>query len=613
MAGKVLTLEDIDVVKDQLGCQIATFWVEWNALRQNKIKDWKEIRQYLFATDTTTTTNSKLPWKNKTTIPKLCQIRDNLHANYMQSLFPKRNWLEWEANEEDSNSKSKRDAILNYMKWACRQNYFKNEMSKVVYDYIDYGNAFVMPEWVDERSQISEPPLKTGYVGPTLRRISPLDIVFNPTAPSFREAPKIIRSIVSLGEIKKILEQQSTEENKKAYEDLYKYLIKIRANARNLGGADLDTLDSYFQVDGFSSYRNYLESDYVEILTFYGDIFDWKTEEYIHNHKIMVVDRHKVISKVPNPSYFGYAPIFHVGWRIRQDNLWAMGPLDNLVGLQYRIDHVENLKADVFDLITFPVFKIKGFSDDFTWEPGARINVSEEGDVDMVAPPFQVLQNNVEIQSYANTMEEMAGAPKEAMGIRSPGEKTAYEVQRLENASSRIFQAKIHQFEDLEEDGLNGMLEMARRNIGTVQEISVFDDDFKIQTFMKLTPQDITGAGRIRPVAARHFAEKAEMVQNITSLYASGVAKDPGVMQHMSGLKIARMFEYLLGLSDWRVVSPYIRIAEDADAQRLANAAQEQVMVEQQTPGGLTPDDYHPDPAEIDQQTAGAAAIAQQQ
>jgi hypothetical protein len=37
---------------------------------------------------------------------------------------------------------------------------------------------------------------------------------------------------------------------------------------------------------------------------------------------------------------------------------------------------------------------------------------------------------------YMNLMEEMAGAPKEAMGFRSPGEKTKYEVQRLESAAS---------------------------------------------------------------------------------------------------------------------------------------------------------------------------------
>jgi len=43
-------------------------------------------------------------------------------------------------------------------------------------------------------------------------------------------------------------------------------------------------------------------------------------------------------------------------------------------------------------------------------------------------------------------MEEMAGAPKEAMGIRTPGEKTRYEVQSLENRSGRIFNHKVLNF-----------------------------------------------------------------------------------------------------------------------------------------------------------------------
>lgn len=592
MPGKVLHIDDV-ISKDELGTRIAKFWVEWNALRQKKVQDWEEIRKYIFATDTTTTSNSTLPWKNKTTIPKLCQIRDNLSANYMLSIFPKRKWLWWEASERDSNAKEKRDAILNYMSWVVGQDRFRSEASKLILDYIDYGNAFATVEWIDERSQLSEPPIKTGYVGPAIRRISPLDIVFNPVAATFTDSPKIIRSIVSLGEVKKILESQSTDENKEAYEELYNYLLDVRQNVRGSPGTELSVQDAYLQVDGFSSYRAYLESDYCEILTFYGDIFNWETKEYLHNHKIMVVDRHKVICKTPNPSYFGFAPIFHIGWRQRQDNLWAMGPLDNLIGMQYRIDHIENLKADVFDLIAFPVLKIKGYVDDFDWKPGARITVSgDEGDVELLQPPFQVLQANTEIANYANGMEEMAGAPKEAMGFRSPGEKTAFEVQRLENAASRIFNNKTIQFEGFIENTLNACLELARRNLGTVTEIGVFDDEMKIQTFINLTPQDITGVGRVRPMAARHFAERAEIVQNLTNFYASGAAKDAGILQHMSTVQMARLFENVMSLEDWKIVQPFIRLSEQADAQRRANVHEEQVTMEAGTPSGLTPDDY---------------------
>ncbi len=590
MAGKVLELTDI-IIPDQLGTSIANKWIEWNTLRQTKLESWKEIRKYIYATDTTQTTNSKLPWKNKTTIPKITQIRDNLYSNYMASLFPKRKWLDWQADLQDDSSIEKRDAILAYMKWVISQPQFKTEVSKCILDYIDYGNPIALVEWVDQRIEI-DGKIQTGYVGPVPRRISPYDTVMNPTAPSFLESPKIIRSMVTLGELEKKLTSLSTDENREAYKDILNYVLDIREKVRHQDASDASSQDAFFQMDGFTSFRSYLEGDYVEILTFYGDLYDHEERKLLQNHVIMVVDRHKVIHKGPNPSYFGYPPIFHTGWRPRQDNLWAMGPLDNLVGMQYRLDHIENLKADVFDLIAFPVLKIKGYVNDFEWGPMQRIITDQEGDVEMLAPPFQVLQINNEIQYLISMMEEMAGSPKEAMGFRTPGEKTAYEVQRLENAASRIFQNKISQFEEqFLEPLLNAMLEMARRNIAGPQEINVFDDDFRIQTFLTLTADDITGAGKIKPLAARHFAERAERVQNLTQLYSSGIGQDPLVNAHISSIKLAKILEEDLDLTDYELVQPFVRLSEQAQAQRLSAAHQEQSLMQMGTPSGLTPDD----------------------
>lgn len=592
MTGRVLHVDDL-LNKDSIGVQIAGYWTEWNGYRAPWLQNVEEIRRYVYATDTRQTSNSKLPWKNSTTIPKMCQIRDNLYANYMATLFPKRRWYEWEAGDKDSNGIEKRKAILDYMRYTTSQDRFKLEAGKLVQDYIDYGNCFATVEWIDERQTTEQPPVKIGYVGPTIRRISPLDIVMNPTAPAFIEAPKIVKSIVSIGEIKKILEAQSTDENREAYEKLYDYLIEIRGKARDTGVAEIKAQEAYFQMDGFGSFRNYLKSDVVEILTFYGDMFNWDTKEYMQNAKIMVVDRHKVIFQGTNPSYFGFPPIFHVGWRPRQDNLWAMGPLDNLVGMQYRIDHIENLKADAFDLLIFPPLKVTGYVQDFKWGPMEKIFVGDEGNVEIIAPPFQILQANVEIQNYMVQMEEMAGSPREAMGIRSPGEKTAFEVQRLENAWSRLYASKTAQFEEqLIERLLNAMLELSRRNLSGVQQISVFDDEYKFQVFSMLAPEDLVGTGTVRPVAARNYAEKAEMIQNLSQLYASGIAQDPAIMTHMSGWEIARILEYGLNLEQYKVVQQNIRVTEQADTQRMVQTAQEQVAMEGQTPSGLTPDDH---------------------
>jgi len=196
VTGKVLELQQV-ISPDQLATRLTERWLQWDTLRQVKKNDWEEIRRYVYATNTTQTTNSQLPWKNKTTVPKLCQIRDNLYSNYTATLFPQRKWLIWEANDEDSNSVDKSAAITNYMSWVITQPNFKTEIDKIILDYIDFGNCFATVDWLDQRVQ-GKDKTQAGYVGPTVRRISPLDIVMNPTAESFIQSPKLIRSIVGL-------------------------------------------------------------------------------------------------------------------------------------------------------------------------------------------------------------------------------------------------------------------------------------------------------------------------------------------------------------------------------------------------------------------------------
>lgn len=586
MAGKVLQLENV-ITPDLLATRLTERFVEWDTLRQIKKNDWEEVRRYVYATDTTQTTNAKLPWKNKTTVPKLCQIRDNLYSNYTATLFPKRKWLIWEANEADSASKEKRDSIVNYMAWCIEQPSFKHEIDKIILDYIDFGNCFATVEWSDLRVEQKD-KTQVGFVGPSIRRISPLDMVMNPIADNFIQSPKFIRSIISMGELKEMLERMSNDENQQTYEELYRYLSDIRYQAREFQG-DWSQRDRLYDVDGFSSFRAYLQSNYVEVLTYYGDWYDFYTDTFEKNKVITVVDRHKLINNQPNPSYFGYPPIFHTPWRKKQENLWGMGPLDNLIGMQYRLDHMENMKADIMDLVTYPVQKVKGFVEDFTWQPGEKIFTSEEGDVDLVQPTTNIQALVQEIMVLMNTMEEMAGAPKEAMGFRSPGEKTAYEVQRLENAASRLFQNKINQFEEqIVEPLLNAMLEMAVRNMSASTTIPIFDDDFKITTFQTLGPQDITGVGRIKPVAARHFSEQAELVQNLGGLASSGLW--PVVQPHFSGIKLAKIYEEIFNLKDYEVVLPFIALAEQAEGQRQVQALQEQLHQEIGTATGMGTD-----------------------
>lgn len=589
MAGETLDVVDL-LVPDQLGRWIADCQLTWETNRALKENEWTEVQKYVFATDTTKTTNSKLPWNNKTTLPKLCQIRDNLLANYVAAMFPRRKWLVWQGATKEDADYDKKKAIESFMYWAIETSGFYEEVARLCLDYIDYGNVFAGAEWVDERVEL-EDRTQVGYVGPCAKRIGPLDIVMNPIANSFAQSPKIVKSLISKGEAYERISRMTAEDG--VVEDAKKiieYMKDFRHAVADFTG-NLTNKDQMFQVAGFSNWRDYLSSDFIELLTFYGDIYDYNTNTFKRNQVIQVADRHKVISQRDNPTYFGKAPIYHAGWRVRQDNLWAMGPLDNLLGMQYRIDHLENLKADVFDQIAFPPLKIKGYVEDFEWGPFERIYVGDDGDVEVMAPQVQALQADNQIALLESKMEEMAGSPKEAMGFRTPGEKTAYEVQRLENAAARIFQNKIAQFErQIIEPVVNAMLELARRKLDPTI-IRVFDTDLKIEKFMELTKEDITGKGRLKPIAARHFAEQATLVQDLNNFFGSAAGHDPDVLVHFSGLRTARLWENVLNIEDYNIVEENVRLSEKADAQRLINSHTQQISMEGTTPAGVTPDD----------------------
>lgn len=589
MAGKTLDLDNY-VTKDQLGCRLSEMWLTWNTFRQPWISKTREIREYVYATDTTTTTNSSLPWTNKTTIPKLTQIRDNLYANYMATMFPKRRWLKWEGADRTDNTKAKISAIEDYIFWVVSQPFFKEEVKKLVLDYIDYGNSFATVEWVDETTVAEDGAVKIGYVGPRIVRISPIDIQMNPIAQSFSDSPKMVRLLTNMGEAKEIISRFTKDQtDKDIAEAVFKYCRELRESAKNFGTAELVEKDHYFNIDGFTTFRDYLDSDYVELLFFYGDLYDRNDDKFYKNHQIVVIDRHKVIYNQKNSYPMAEIPIFHSGWRVRQDNLWAMGPLDNIVGLQYRLDHVENMKADILDLTTFPPLKIKGIVQDFTWGPFEKIYVDNDGDVEILAPPVEALRANLEIAAIEAKMEEMAGSPKEAMGFRTPGEKTAYEVQRLENAASRIFQNKIAQFEEqIIEPLLNAMLVLAQTHLDDVT-IRVMENEFKATRFREITRDQISANGRLRAIAARHFAEKAELVQNLTNLSQTPIWSS--ITPHISTLKLAAVVEDVLDLEDYEIIEPYVQVQEAAEYQMAANTQQENVAVTATAPAGLVPGD----------------------
>jgi hypothetical protein len=575
MSTKVAEIVSI-IDRDDAAAWVTHLWDKFNNQRREKIEEWNELRNYIFATDTTTTSNQSLPWKNSTTLPKLCQIRDNLHSNYITALFPNENWLQWEAESRDSNKIEKAQVIEGYMANKCRKSGFRTTVSKMVYDYIDYGNAFSTVSF-ETKFKINAAGEKViDYMGCKAHRISPLDIVFNPLAASFDDSFKIIRSVKTLGELQ-LLAQEDPDQS------FWQEALDKRMMLKSNGGFSIEDFDKAlgFSVDGFGSYYEYLQSDFVEVLEFYGDYHDQATGELTTNRLITIVDRTTMVRDIDIPTYSGKAPIRHVGWRLRPDNLWAMGALDNLVGMQYRIDHLENLAADAMDLIVHPPLKIKGEVEEFVWAPGAEIHLDAEGDVSEVAKSLNgMLTADSKVQSLEDKMELFAGAPREAMGIRSPGEKTAFEVDQLASAAGRIFHEKTTSFELLLlEPTLNDMLEVSHRNLVHVESIGILDSELDAVIFVDITKADLTGDGVIHPVGARHFAEQAKFVQDFAALANSNVLSL--LAPHISSKALAQTFASALNVEKLGIFQANIAIQEQMETERLMKGSQEQMAVEE--------------------------------
>ncbi len=584
MVGTVATVRNIQNVldrdKDSLASSLISMYSQWRIQRDVWEAEKKELRNYIFATDTTTTTNSSLPWKNKTTIPKITQIRDNLHANYMDALFPNDDWLIWEGDSVEDVEVAKRKVLETYAKNKAVNSGLRSVISKLLYDYIDNGNAFAEVIWVNETHTDPVTGVEsTTYMGPRALRISPFDIVFNPAAVDFGKSVKFRRYMKSLGEIKK---EMKTRTDLQFDEKVFQQVMDKRRELSSFNKEDIDKAEGYL-ADGFGTLSEYYGSGIVELIEFEGDYYD-STNDVLHENQIItIIDRTQIIRQIDNPNWLGKDNKVHVGWRDRPDNLYAMGPLDNLVGMQYRLDHLENFKADAMDQTIMPPVKIIGDVEPFVWGPGVKIHLSEDGDVQPMPPNSTVFQVNTEIAYLMQVMEEMAGAPKQAMGMRTPGEKTAFEVQSLENAAGRIFNNKILKFsQEMLEPIINLYIESAKRNLSTKDVLRVVDSDIGVVEFMDITKEDITAKGKLRPVGARHFAARAQLIQNLTGVFNSPIGQI--IQPDLSRKALTGLIEEVLGLTKWQLFRDNIAVAEKTETQKLLNESQQTLNNEAVTP-----------------------------
>lgn len=575
---------------NQLAQQVASQFTQWNMGRQKWLDRVKEVIQYVYATSTRETTNSKNPWSHSTVIPKLTQIHDNLGANYASALFGNREFFTFEPATINEATVGKRNAIVNYLRTKHDYNSFSTEMKKSLNDWVQTGNCFGWVEYVRETTLNQDGGEDIVYEGPKYRRISPYDIVFDHTVSEFKNSPKIVRELLTRGELFRRAEGPEGEDYDPAELARIKKFYSVIGNLKD---ADINK-SIQMTMDGFTNPASYFRSGRVELLHFMGDIFDSTTGELKKDCLITIVDRRYLLRVTPLNDLQGYGRVYHCGWRKRTDNLWAQGPLDNIVGLQYRMNHLENARSDAFDQMLSPDRVHIGNVEIEKDGPVTNYYVDDAGgDVKNLAPDATVLSADNQIQLIEAQMEAFAGAPREAMGIRTPGEKTAFEVQQLQNAASRLFQTKIEDFEaEFLEPVLNGELEVAVRNLNTSDVAKVLDEDFGVTEFITITKDDLTSKGKLKARGASHFAKRAQLVQELQS-FSNVLGTDPDMKVHFPAQQRAKVWATALGFDRYELFSPFGQVDEQVELQKALAAAQQQAdefnaALQGQTQRGLT-------------------------
>lgn len=555
-----------------LAAQISDWFSQWSIGKNVWAKRVAEVIQYVYATSTRETTNVKNPWSHSTVIPKITQIHDNLGANYANALFGNREFFSFEPAVRDEATFEKRKAITTYLATKHDHNSFRDVMKRLLDDWVQTGNCFARVEYVVEKEVDPVTGLdQVVYQGPKVFRISPYDIVFDHTVAEFKDSPKIFRQLLSRGELVRMMEgPEGASYDASEVERLKKFHSVIATWKDN----DINK-HIQLQMDGFNQPSEYFKSGKVELLHFIGDIYDSLTGELQKSRIITVADRRCLVRNASLNDFQGFGRIYHSGWRRRTDNLWAMGPLENLVGMQYLINHLENARADGFDQILSPDRVFRGNVEVEKAGPVTNYHIDDgNGGVDNLAPDTTVLNADNQIALKEAQMEAYAGAPREAMGIRTPGEKTAFEIQSLQNAAGRLFQTKIEDFErEIVEPILNGEVEVAVRNLDGSDIAQVLDQDLGATEFINITKADLTAKGKIKARGASHFAKRAQMVQELQA-FSNILAQDQELRLHYPSKARAKLWAEALGFDKLGIYRPFGAIDEQLDVAKRQSAVQ---------------------------------------
>lgn len=176
MSDKVLEIAAF-TGRDDPAAFVSNLWDTYNNQRAAWLQEKVELQQYIFATDTTTTTNRTFRGRTPLRSPSLLSFGITFIQITSLHYFPMIVGYSGKGYTKKDSSRRKAKVITAYMENKTRESRFRQEVSRLLYDYIDFGNAFVIPSYERRYKKDRNGTLSPGYTGPRGHRISPHDIV----------------------------------------------------------------------------------------------------------------------------------------------------------------------------------------------------------------------------------------------------------------------------------------------------------------------------------------------------------------------------------------------------------------------------------------------------
>lgn len=547
---------------NQIASAVSMKYDQFQQYRVTNRSSWQEIESYLYATDTTSLAGGNAH-DHTTHIPVISSVKEELEAILYAAVMPHEEFLGWRPYDANAASKNVRTKVSQYIRNRHVLNNFEKTLRKLIQDLVIYGNCFVQVCYVDERKN------GVGYVGPKPIRISPYDIVFDPTRDSFESTPKIVRQMVSIGEFFSIAKNFPVPIN----EEVLKRVMDRRGTYTALSRTELNKSSQYVP-DGFTNMEAYYASSFIEILWFYGDVYDEDANELRPNRCAVVVDRVDLLAEYeeldPN--------IFKGSWSEKPDNLWSQGPLDKIVGLNYQINHRENSKSDALDRYIHPDKVFMGDVEEvYNSETGQTIYLAPEGGgVRDLVPDTTVLTADLHQDRLMQQARTAAGLPPQLMGFRTPGEKTLGEVQQLDDAALRKFLHKAEQLElDMIEPMVAAEISIGRKYFNSVIDAVTMDEDGS-PVILEITKADLEANGKLVPMGARRFKRQNQQLNMLMTLANSNLGNLIG--SHIKPYSLAQAVEELGGFGQFTIIEKFGAMLESAEAQTTQAAIEQHTM-----------------------------------